>query len=170
VTAVRCPTDERIIATLRELIQINLDSFNGFKQASEELHDAQLARRFQELSRQSWQQAEDLQRLLVRDGEERLKKENVSSRIRRTIMDWRRAFGTNDLALLHEAERGEAYVKAKYEAALSRSYGSAISDYLNYQYARVQAAHEWLASVSAFHEQAAAVDRDRRRRESCRHN
>ncbi len=167
MTAVRCPTDERIIATLRELIQINLDSFNGFKQAGEELHDAQLGRQFQELSRQRWQQAEDLQRLILREGEERLKKENVSSRILRTIMDWQRAFGTNDLALLQQAERGEAYVKAKYEAALSRSFGSAIGDYLNYQYARVRAAHEWLVSVSDY--RASAVGNGWRR-DSCRHN
>ena len=152
----RCPTEESIIASLRELVQINLDSFNGYRQAGNELHDDRLARKFEDLSRQRWQQADDLQRLLMAKGEEPLRRERVSSRIERTILDWRRAFGICDLALLQEAERAEEYVKAKYEAALSRLFGSVVFDFLNSQYARVQAAHDWLAGACGIRERVRA--------------
>lgn len=142
--------DEKVIASLRELIQINIDSFNGFRQAGEELHDAQLARKFDDLSRERWQQAEELNRLLKGnhgDGNP-LRPETVSSRIGRTIMDWRRAFGTCDLALLQEAERGEEYIQAKYAAALSRGLGDGVGAVVKDQYTHVQAAHQWLLSAS----------------------
>jgi len=129
---------------------INIDSFNGFRQAGEELHDAQLARKFDELSRERWRQAAEIYRMLRPDSEDRLRPEHVSSRIGRTIMDWHRAFGTCDLALLQEAERGEEYIKAKYEAALSRELVKGTGEFLKTQYKRVEAAHQWLVEACGF--------------------
>jgi uncharacterized protein (TIGR02284 family) len=57
-------------------------------------------------------------------------------------MDLRAAFGAGTHAMLSEAERGEDYIKGKYEEILKGTAGSAVTDVLNRQYRAVKIAHD----------------------------
>lgn len=134
--------NEKTISAIQELIEINIDSYNGAKQAADEIEDAPLRHFFTDLADQRVGQAVALQMLIIRNGEEPITKGSIAGRIHRAIMDWRSAFSTGPAAVLKEAERGEDYIKAKYEAALPQTAGSAVTDVLNDQYGAVKSAHD----------------------------
>lgn len=134
--------NEETVADVRELIQINIDSYNGFKQAAEHTADTPLSLLFNELAAQRLGQAVALQKLIIRDDEDSISEGSVVGRIHRGIMSWKHAFGGGSASVLREAERGEDYIKAKYEAALARSTGTSVSELLNEQYADVQETHD----------------------------
>ena len=134
--------EKQTIDAIQELIEINIDSCNGFKQAAESTSDAPLTMLFQELAKQRFSQAAKLQELTLRNDEDPISEGSIAGRIHRTIMDWRESLGGGTVAVLKEAERGEDYIKAKYEAVLTRTAGSAVTDLLNEQYAAVKKAHD----------------------------
>ncbi len=134
--------DEITIAKVQELIEINIDSHNGFKQAAGQMDVKPLADVFHEFAQQRVRQAIELQKLILRNDEEPITEGSIAGRIHRTIMDWRDALGGGPLAVLKEVERGEDYIKAKYAAALTQTAGSAVTDVLNRHYAAIKKAHE----------------------------
>jgi uncharacterized protein (TIGR02284 family) len=129
--------NEETTTALQELIEINIDSYNGFKQAA-----APLPCLLNELADQRLGQAVALQKLVIRNDENPITKGSITGRIRRAILDWRGAFGGSPTSMLKQAERGEDYIKAKYEAVLTKTAGSAVTDVLNHQYASVKEAHD----------------------------
>lgn len=134
--------NEEIITAVQELIEINIDSYNGFKQAAKQTADTPLPCLFDELADQRVSQAVALQKLVIRNGEEPISEGSIEGRIHRAIMDWRETLGGGPISVLKEAERGEDYIKAKYEAVLTKTAGSAVTDVLNHQYAAVRTAHD----------------------------
>jgi uncharacterized protein (TIGR02284 family) len=66
----------------------------------------------------------------------------VSGAAHRFLMNIRGKLGGGVPVMLIEAERGEDYIKSKYEGALKEHAGSAITDVLNQQYAAVKAGHD----------------------------
>ncbi len=134
--------NKETIAAVQELIEINIDSYNGFKQASEQTEGTPLDSLFKELAKERVGQAVALQKLIIRNDEEPITEGSIAGRIHRAIMDWREALGGGPVEVLKEAERGEDYIKAKYEAVLTQTAGSAVTDVLNHQYAAVKKAHD----------------------------
>jgi len=92
------------------------------------------------LAKERLDQAAELQQLIIAKGEAPISEGSVAGRIHRTIMDWRDALGSGPKLVLKEVERGEDYIKAKYEAVLTRTAGSAVTDTLNVQYEAVKRA------------------------------
>ncbi len=134
--------NEETIAAIQELIEINIDSYNGFKQASNQTSDTALPALFDQLATERVEQAIALQLLVLRNDEEPITEGSIAGRVHRAIMDWREALGGGPVAVLEEAERGEDYIKAKYDAVLTQTAGSAVTDVLNEQYAAVKKAHD----------------------------
>ena len=138
--------DAQTIHALQELIEINIDSYNGLNQASDQTSNTYLVELFGDLAEQRVGQAMELQKFVIRNDETPLTKGSIAGRVHRAIMDWREAFGGGPLSVLKEAIRGEDYIKAKYEAVLARTAGSAVTDVLNRHYAAVKQSHEQIKS------------------------
>jgi uncharacterized protein (TIGR02284 family) len=134
-------TDETI-STIQELIQVNIDSRDGFREAADNVEDATVINLFRELAAERSQQASELRSLVNANHEEPESNGSLAAAAHRTWMDLKTALGGGTASILNEAERGEDHIKGKYEAALKNSAGSAVSDVLNRHYADVKKTHD----------------------------
>jgi uncharacterized protein (TIGR02284 family) len=141
------------IDALNELVQVNLDSRDGFKHAAGEIQEVHLANMFNQLADERDHQAQELKSLVSLNGEQPTESGSMAASMHRTWMDLRTALGGGVQAVLSEAERGEDYIKGKYEEALKQNAGTAVSDVLHRQYAAVKAAHDRVRDMRDAHKE-----------------
>ena len=106
------------IKVLNSLIRTTLDSYKGFTDAaedSENRHNQFFAQMAQERS----QVASQMQAQVAALGGEPEDSSSYTAAAHRGFMDLKQAvMGQSDQAVIEEVERGEDYIKDKYEAAL----------------------------------------------------
>ncbi len=135
-------SDETINA-VQDLIQMNIDSRDGFRHASTAVDDVALVETFDFMADQRDQQADELSSYVMLNGERPRLEGSYLASMHRTWIDIREMLTTkNSVAVLEEAERGEDSIKAAYEETLRETAGSALNDVLTQQYAQVKAAHD----------------------------
>lgn len=139
------------ISALQDLIQVNLDSRDGFRHASESLQEVAVSNMFLQLAEDRDRQAFELQALVNNNGETPTHDGSYAAAAHRTWMDLRTALGGGLQAVLQEAERGEDHIKAEYEKMLKGNPGSAVSDVLHRQYAAVKASHDRIRDMRDAH-------------------
>ena len=139
--------NQTTIAALQELIEINLDSYNGFTKAANLIEDTTLQHHFSEVAQERIRQAVGLQQLITSDDEQPLIEGSIAGRIHRVIMDWKDTFSDGPSAGLTEVKRGEDYIKAKYEAVLTKTTGRNVADVLRRQYATVKQARDHICEL-----------------------
>jgi uncharacterized protein (TIGR02284 family) len=131
------------VSQLQDLIQANIDSRDGFRQAALALEDLTLRSAFEQLADDRDMQADELARFVVWNGEIPRREGSVSAAVHRTWMSIREMLSSDDrYAMLCEAERGEDAIKAAYEGALRETVGSAMDDVLQRHYAAVKSSHD----------------------------
>jgi len=131
------------IKNLQELIQVNVDSKDGFEQAAHDIEDMTLSTLFQSLAHQRDEQARELAKFVEWNREKPQRTGSYAAALHRGWMSIREMLSTNNLyAILAEAERGEDQIKAAYESALKETAGSAVNDVLLRQFRQVKAAHD----------------------------
>jgi uncharacterized protein (TIGR02284 family) len=135
---------EKSIDWLQSLIQTNLDSMKGFAEAAENLQGrgSSLEALFCNLSRERSEQAAELQALVGANREDPEAHSSMTAAAHRAWMDLRTALGGGDKAVLEEAERGEDYIKDRYEEALQDLGNCPCTQVLRHQYAAVKASHD----------------------------
>lgn len=138
--------DEQTVSAVQELIQMNIDSRDGFQYAANKLQDdhPMMANQFRQFGEKRDINATELQGLALMNGEEPNERGSYSASLHRSWMSVRDMFSkdSDPVAVLAEAERGEDYIKAAYENALKQNPGSAVSDTLNRQYREVKQMHD----------------------------
>ena len=139
--------NDEIIRAVQELIAINIDSFNGCTHAAAHIGNTRLQTLFIKLADQRAAQAVDLQKRILRNGEEPITAERIAGRVDRRIMDWRAALAGGAMAVLKEAERSETYIRAKYEAALAKTAEGPTTNVLRRQYRAVKKAQSRIRDV-----------------------
>ena len=131
------------IDKLQDLIRINIDSFDGFKEAAEEVDDVRLKQLFGEMAEERSAQATELQNYVEWNGKDAEDDGSFSAAFHRAWIEVRSTLSGGDAcAILSEAERGEDVIKDAYEDALETTAGSAMNDVLMAQYAKVKAGHD----------------------------
>lgn len=131
------------ISQLQELIQSNIDSRDGYRQAAQAIDDVTLSSAFEQLALERDAQADELARYVAWNGETVRREGSVAAAIHRTWMSVREMLTTDDrYAMLSEVERGEDSIKSAYEDALKNTAGSAMNDVLLQQYSKVKASHD----------------------------
>jgi uncharacterized protein (TIGR02284 family) len=141
------------IDVLNDLIQVNLDSRDGFRHAAGEIEQVNISNMFMQLADEREHQAQELKSLVSLNGEEPTKDGSIAAAAHRTWMDLRTALGGGLQAVLDEAERGEDHIKGKYEDALKQNAGTAASDILHRQFAAVKAAHDRVRDMRDAHKE-----------------
>ena len=107
------------ISTLNSLIKTTLDSMKGFRDAAQDAESTQFSNMFADFARERGDVATALQAEVTRLGGNPEDDGSVLAAAHRTFMDLKQAFtGRDDKAVIQEVERGEDYIKNKFEAAL----------------------------------------------------
>lgn len=134
---------DETLAAVQDLIQINIDSRDGFRHASSTIDDVTVSSLFEFLADQRDQQADELASYVLVNGERPRREGSYLATMHRTWIDIREMLTKNDTtAVLEEAERGEDAIKSAYEDALRNTAGSAMNDVLLEQYTQVKDAHD----------------------------
>ena len=107
------------ITVLNTLIRTTLDSVKGFADACSEDEHNQHSQFFDQMARERSQVATQLQEQVRALGGDPEDDSSFTGAAHRGFMDLKQAvMGNSDEAIINEVERGEDYLKAKYETAL----------------------------------------------------
>ena len=107
------------ITTLNTLIATLLDSVDGYSKSAEDVRNPDLRERFLARARERQGVVGDLQAAVARCGGNPEDDSSTMGGIHRAFLSLKEAVtGTDDTAILNEVERGEDYLKNKFEAAL----------------------------------------------------
>jgi uncharacterized protein (TIGR02284 family) len=108
------------ISVLNSLIKTTLDSYKGFKDAAEDAEAGGYASMFSEFASERSRVAGMLQEEVRRLGGEPEDDSSMMAAAHRAFMNVKQTLmGHDDRAIIEEVERGEDYIKEKYQAALS---------------------------------------------------
>lgn len=129
---------------LQSLIEVNIDSRDGFREAADNLKETNptLEAEFRQLAMQRDRQASELQDMVEHNAEKPKQSGSFTAAAHRTWMDLRTAMGGGEHAVLSEAERGEDYIKGKYESALEELASCRCAGILRTHHAAVKASHD----------------------------
>ena len=106
------------ITVLNTLIRTTLDSHKGFEEACED-SEGQHGQFFQQMASERSQVASQLQAQVAALGGDPEDDSSFTAAAHRGFMNLKQAvMGDSDEAVIEEVERGEDYLKAKYETAL----------------------------------------------------
>lgn len=131
------------VEKLQKLIRANIDSYNGFHEAAEEIEDSSIASMFKELGNQRSAMADELQKFVEFNGREAEDDGSVAAKTHRVWINIRSKLNGGDAhVVLIEAERGEDHIKEAYEDVLKETAGSAMNDLLLDQYRIVKEGHD----------------------------
>src|SRR5436190_1469294 len=108
------------VSTLNSLIKTTLDSVKGFEDAAENVDATRFSSQFREFAQERRQVVTTLQAEVRRLGGNPEDDSSFLAAAHRTFMNLKDAVtGRDDKAVVEEVERGEDYIKEKYQAALS---------------------------------------------------
>lgn len=107
------------ISVLNTLITTTIDSADGFERSAENADAAQFAAMFREFGSERRQVVSQLQAEVRRLGGTPNDDGSLKADAHRRWLDMKNAItGTGDKSVIEEVERGEDYIKEKYEQAL----------------------------------------------------
>ena len=140
--------DSVTLAKLHDLVRINMDSDEGFTEASEEIKDKTIAALFLDLARQRKNNSQELQEFIAWNGEKTEVQGSYIAAMHRAWIDLRGMISSGDShAILSEAERGEDAIKGAYEDSMPSVSANVVHDVLSRQYLRVKADHDRIKSM-----------------------
>lgn len=140
--------DEKTTEIAQELLTLNIDSRDGFREAAEKLDDVTIGSLCQTLAMQRQAQADEIARILENNEESAERSGSFAAAMHRIWMDIRESLASdNTHSILAEAERGEDQIKAAYEKAIHDNPGSAINELLLRHYSQVKAAHDRIRTL-----------------------
>src|SRR3954469_24350209 len=111
----------RDVEILNSLITTTIDSANGFERSAEDADASRFQQMFADFARERRQVVGDLQAAVRAAGGTPNDDGSLKADLHRRWLDLRDAFsgGGDDSAIIAEVERGEDYLKAKYDEALA---------------------------------------------------
>ena len=110
---------EHDISVLNSLITTTIDSANGFERSAENVQGTQFEQMFREFAQERRQMVGRLQEHVRMHGGTANDDGSLKADLHRRFEDLRAATGGGDKAVIEEVERGEDYIKSKYETALA---------------------------------------------------
>lgn len=113
-------TAQTDIATLNGLIKTTIDSVDGYREAAEDSHNSKFQSMFIARANEREQVVQKLQQHVTQLGGTAQDSGSVAAGAHRVFMNLRDAVtGRDDDAIIAEVERGEDFIKEKFESAIS---------------------------------------------------
>lgn len=141
---------EHDISVINTLITTTIDSANGFEKSAEEVPGGQFEQLFSDFARERRDVVVRLQSFVRRMGGTPNDDGSLKAELHRRWIDLRTAItgSGGDKAVIEEVERGEDYLKDKYQAALSDTGLSAEAmDAIRDAYQSVRAGHDTASAL-----------------------
>ncbi len=142
-----------LVGQLHDVIQINIDSRDGFLYAADRLQESEskLQNMFRQAASERSSFVDELEGFVQRNENYQHTEGSFTASLHRTWMSIRDSFANKyDIyAVVAEAERGEDAIKSVYEEALStvRGVNSSLESVLNRQYKSVKATHDQIRDL-----------------------
>ncbi len=137
------------ITTLNELIETTVDSINGYEDSAGNIDNERLREIFRQRADERQQVVQDLRNEVRRLGGNPEESGTLLGKAHQRFEDLKAAItGRDEKAIVNEVERGEDYIKAKYEAALEK--GSLTGDSraaVERAYQSVRAGHDQMSQL-----------------------
>ena len=108
------------LTTLKTLTSTLNDSINGFRDSAEHVESQEFRQMFTQLASDREQAAADLKAAVRQQGGDPDEDGSTLGSLHQTWVDLKSAItGRDDKAIINEVERGEDYLKGKFETALN---------------------------------------------------
>ena len=111
--------NDKDISVLNSLITTTIDSANGFERSAENARGGSFEQMFSQFGAERRNVVSRLQQHVVSLGGDANDDGSLKADLHRRFEDLRTALGGGDKAVIEEVERGEDYIKGKYETALA---------------------------------------------------
>jgi uncharacterized protein (TIGR02284 family) len=134
----------RDVEILNSLITTTIDSANGFERSAEDADASRFQQLFADFARERRQVVAELQAAVRAAGGTPNDDGSLKADLHRRWLDLRDAIsGGGDRGVIEEVERGEDYLKAKYEEALrDTELGATAREVIARAYESVRAGHD----------------------------
>ena len=140
-------TDDAI-GTVQNLIQLNIDSRDGFRYAADQLKGKGISAELLRFAQERDANATELTSFVDWNGEEAPRTGSYSASLHRSWMALRKMTSFNDLyAVAAEMERGEDTIVQAYRDAMRDLAGTEVGIVIQSQAALVQATHDFVKSL-----------------------
>ncbi len=137
-----------IRSTLNDLIETLKDGEEGFRSAAEKLNDSSIRSQFESWASQRSRFASELQSAVTSMGGEATTSGSASGALHRGWMGLKSALtGSDDHAILAEAERGEDVAVSSYRDALAKDIPNDLRSIIQRQYQEIQSAHNQVRAL-----------------------
>jgi len=137
--------NDHAVKVLNSLIETTLDSANGYREAAENATASQFSSMFADRAQRREQLASELQQEVRSFGGAPETDQSLLGKAHNRFVDLKNAVmgGADDKAVINEVERGEDFIKAKYEAVLDDAeLPSTARELINRAYGSIKADHD----------------------------
>ncbi len=136
------------IKVLNSLIEVTLDSADGYREAASETEDARYRSMFEDRSTERQQVAYELQACVGQLGGDPGDNGSILAKAHRAFMDIKHALLRDDQAVVNSVENGEDHIKARFESALADLEISATTrEAIRRAYASVEQGHDQMRDL-----------------------
>ena len=136
------------VSTLETLTTTLIDSVNGYRDAAADAEGHQFQQLFREMADERSQLAEDLRSEIRRLGGNPPDDGSFLGKTHQRFMDLKSAItGSDDKAIINEVERGEDYLKDKFETALNSDTDPQVRSAIERAYQSVRRGHDRVRDI-----------------------
>ena len=137
------------ISTLNGLIETTVDSITGYEDSAQNIDNERFREIFRQRANERQQVVTDLREEVRRLGGEPEESGSFLGKAHQRFEDLKAAItGRDEKAIINEVERGEDYIKAKFEAALnSENLGAEARQVVERAYQSVRAGHNQISQL-----------------------
>lgn len=136
------------VSTLETLTSTLIDSVNGYRDAAADAEGHQFQQLFREMADERSQIAEDLRSEIRRLGGNPPDDGSFLGKTHQRFMDLKAAItGRDDKAIINEVERGEDYLKDKFETALNSDTDPQVRSAIERAYQSVRRGHDRVRDI-----------------------
>lgn len=152
-TTTETTLSEETVRKLQDLIQANIDSVSGLREAAEVVDDPKVALLFRSIAGERSELAAELQNHVMFNQERPRTEGSWLAKLHRLWVDFRGTANTGEPdVVLAEAERADDFLKYAYEAVLKATAGSPINDLLLKHYKTVKTGGDQIRELREFGE------------------
>lgn len=140
---------DKDISVLNSLIETTIDSADGYEQAAGTAKDADLAQLFRRFASERRSVVADLRSHVVRLGGEPEDDGSLLAGAHRAFLNLRSAFDSDTRTAINEVERGEDFIKEKYETALKAELSPDVREAVQRAYESIRAGHDTFSEMKS---------------------
>ncbi len=135
------------IDTLNDLIEVTIDSADGYEQAAESAADTDLAQLFRRFGSERRSIVADLRAQVVRLGGEPEDDGSLLAGAHRVFLKLKTSVSNSRQSAIEEVERGEDHIKARYEDALEDDLTPESRTIIESAFASVKQGHDTMRAM-----------------------